>query len=232
MFLYCDDYTAKLIYMYFENREQAGQILAAELIEKYRYEDCAVVALSDGAVVVGEQIAKALHSLLTMLLVEEIEVPGEGVSFGGVSQDGNFTYNGSFSAGEIEEYTSEYHGYLEEQKRLAFQKMNRLLGDGGLIDKKMLRDRVIILVADGLDRESALDSAVDYLKPIKIKRLVVVTPVATVQVVDKLHIMADELHVLDVKANYMGTEHYYNQNDIPSHEDTIAKINQIVLNWQ
>jgi len=217
--------------MYFENREQAGQILAAELIEKYRYEDCAVVALSDGAVVVGEQIAKVLHSLLTMLLVEEIEVPGEGVSFGGVSQDGNFTYNGSFSAGEIEEYTSEYHGYLEEQKRLAFQKMNRLLGDGGLIDKEMLRDRVIILVADGLDKEATLDSAVDYLKPIRIKRLVVVTPLATVQVVDKLHIMADELHVLDVKKNFMGTDHYYNQNDIPSHEDTIAKINQIVLNW-
>jgi predicted phosphoribosyltransferase len=36
--------------MYFENREQAGQQLAVELLEKYRYENCAVVALSDGAV--------------------------------------------------------------------------------------------------------------------------------------------------------------------------------------
>jgi putative phosphoribosyl transferase len=74
--------------MYFENREQAGQLLAAELVEKYRYEDCTVVALSDGAVVVGEQIAKALHCLLTMLLVEDIQVPGEGISFGSVSQNG------------------------------------------------------------------------------------------------------------------------------------------------
>src|ERR1035437_2801043 len=98
--------------MYFENREQAGQILANELVPKYRYDDCVVVALSDGAVLVGEQIAKALHCLLTMLLVEEIEVPGEGVSFGGVSQNGGFTYNGMFSAGEMEEYDSEYHGYL------------------------------------------------------------------------------------------------------------------------
>lgn len=218
--------------MYFESREQAGQILAEELVRKYRYEDCAVVALSDGAVVVGEQIAKALHCVLTMLLVEEIDVPGEGLSFGGVSQNGGFTYNGMFSAGEMEYYTSEYHGYLEEQKRLAFQKLNRLLGDGGVIDNELLRDRIVILVADGLDTGASLDVAVDFLKPIRIKRLIVTTPVATVQAVDKLHILADELHILDVKTNFMGIDHYYDRNDIPSHEDTIAKINQIVLNWK
>jgi len=218
--------------MYFENREQAGQILATKLIDKYRYEDCIVVALSDGSVVVGEQIAISLHCLLTMLLVEEIDVPGENLNFGSVTQDGSFTYNSAFSSGEIDEYTSEYHGYLDEQKRLAFEKLNRLLGDGGIVDREMLRDRVVILVADGLDSGSFLDSAADYLKPIRVKRLVVATPIATVQVVDKLHVMADELHVLDVKENYMGTDHYYDQNDIPSHEDIIATINRIVLNWK
>lgn len=218
--------------MYFENREQAGQLLAAELVEKYRYEDCTVVALSDGAVVVGEQIAKALHCLLTMLLVEDIQVPGEGVSFGSVSQNGGFTYNNMFSVGEIEEYTSEYHGYLEEQKRQAFQSINRLLGDGGLIDEKMLQDRVVILVADGFDTGSSLDASLDFLKPIRIKRLVVATPVSTVQAVDRLHVAADEIHILDVKQNFMGINHYYENNDIPSHEETIAKINQIVLNWR
>lgn len=217
--------------MYFDNREQAGQLLGVELLDKYRYENCAVVALSDGAVIVGEQIAKSLHCILTLLLVENIELPGEGINFGGVSQNGSFTYNGMFSAGEIEEYESEYHGYLEEQKREAFGKINRLLGDGGLINENMLRDRVVILVADGLDTGASLDVAVDFLKPIRIKRLVVATPVANIQVVDRLHVLADELHILDVKTNFMGTDHYYNQNDIPSHEATIAKINQIVLNW-
>jgi predicted phosphoribosyltransferase len=154
------------------------------------------------------------------------------MSFGGVSQNGGFTYNGMFSAGEIEEYTSEFHGYLEEQNREAFQRINRLLGDGGLIDQAMLRDRVIILVADGLDSGASLDVAVDFLKPIRIKRLIVATPVATIPAVDKLHTAADELHVLDVKENFMGINHYYEQNDIPSHEDTIAKINEIVLNWR
>ena len=218
--------------MYFENREQAGQLLAAELFDKYRYENCVVVSLSDGAVLVGEQIAKSLHCIVTLLLIEEIEVPGEGISFGGVSQNGGFTYNGMFSVGEIEEYTTEYHGYLDQQRQQAFQRINRLLGDGGLINNEMLRDHVVILVADGLDTGASLDVAVEFLKPIRIKRLVVATPVSTVQAVDKLHILADELHILDVKENFMGVDHYYNQNTIPSHEDTIAKINQIVLNWK
>lgn len=218
--------------MYFENREQAGDQLAQRLVEKYRYENCAVVALSDGGVVVGERIATALHSVLTMLLIEDIQVPGEGVSFGGISENGSFTYNGMFSAGEIEEYTTEFHGYLEEQKREAFQKINRLLGDGGLIDENMLRDHTVILVSDGLDSGASLDVAVDFLKPIKINRLVVASPVASIPAVDKLHMLADELYILDVKQNYIDTNHYYNQNTVPSHEETIAKINQIVLNWR
>ena len=218
--------------MYFESRGEAGQKLAADLLEKYRYENCAVVALSDGAVLVGEQIAVQLHCILTMLLIEDIQVPGESVSFGGISENGGFTFNGMFSAGEIEEYTSEFHGYLEEQKREAFQKINRLLGDGGLIDNAMLRDHVVILVSDGLDSGASLDVAVDFLKPIKIAKLVVVAPVASVQAVDKLHMLADELHVLDVKENYLGTNHYYTNNTIPTHEETVAKINKIVLNWR
>lgn len=218
--------------MYFESRGHAGVLLAQELVEKYRYENCAVVALSDGAVLVGEQIASALHCVLTMLLVEDIEVPGEGMSFGTVSQGGGFTYNGMFSAGEIEAYTAEFHGYLAEKKREAFQKINRLLGDGGLIDEDMLRDHTVILVADGIENGASIDAAMDFLKPIRTQKIVVATPVVDVSAVDRLHMMADELHILDVKENFMGIDHYYDDNTVPSHEETIAKINQIILNWQ
>jgi len=218
--------------MYFESRAQAGARLAEQLLERYRYENCAVIALSDGAVLVGEQVAAALHCVLTLLLIEDIEVPGESLSFGGVSEAGGFTYNGMFSAGEIEAYTMEFHGYLDEMKREAFQRINRLLGDGGLIDKSMLLDRTVILVADGLDNGASIDVALDFLKPIRTTRIVVATPVASIPAVDKLHTAADEIHILDVKENYMGTDHYYEDNTIPTHEDTIAKINQIVLNWK
>jgi len=218
--------------MYFESRGQAGQELAKQLVDKYRYENCAVVALSDGGVLVGEQIAASLHCILTMLLIETVEVPGESASFGAVSQTGEFTYNGMISASELNEYKDEFHGYLEDQKREAVSRINRLLGDGGIINHEMLRDHTIILVDDGLNSGAALEAAMDFLKPININRLVVVAPVASVEVVDQVHIGADELHILDVKDNYLDTNHYYERNDIPSHEDTIAKINQIVLNWK
>lgn len=218
--------------MYFESRAQAGYMLAEQLVEKYRYENCAVIALSDGAVEVGEQIASALHCILTMLVIEDIQIPGESMSFGGLSQSGNFTYNSSLSPGELEEYTSEFHGYLEERKREAMQHINRLVGEGGVIDASLLQDHTIILVADALDVSAPLDVAMDFLKPVRINKLIVATPIATVPMVDTLHIMADELHVLDVKQNYLGVNHYYEKNDIPTHEETVAKINQIILNWR
>lgn len=218
--------------MYFESRAQAGYQIAEELLNRYRYENCAVVALSDGGVVVGEQIAIALHSILTMLLIEDIDVPGESLNFGSVSQSGNFTYNSEFSQGEIQEYTSEFHGYLEEQKREAYQKINRLLGDGGLINYDMLRDRNIILVDDGFPDTGVLDAAMDFLKPVRIKRLIIAAPVASMPAVDRLHMTADELHILDVKSNYINTDHYYTDNEVPSHEATVEKINRIILNWR
>lgn len=218
--------------MYFQSREEAGRILGAQLADTYQNEDCAVIALSDGAVLVGEQVATTLCALLTMLLIEKIEIPGESMMLGGVAEGGTFTYSSSFTTGEIEGYVGEYHGFLEEEKRRAFQKINRLVGDGGMIDRDLLDNKVIILVSDGLTDGISLDVAVDFLKPVRIKKLVIAAPVAAVRAVDKLHILADELHILDVKENYMGTNHYYEQNDIPSHEETVEKINQIVLNWQ
>ncbi len=218
--------------MYFESRAQAGQILASQLVDTYRYEDCAVVALNDGAVQVGEEIAAQLHCILTMLVYETIDVPGESQTFGAMSQEGDFTYSSQLSSGEVSAYTSEFHGYLEEAKRTAYSKINKLLGDGGLINHDMLRGRNVVLVADGLDSVAVLDVALDYLKPIRTERLIVAAPVVSVAVVDKLHLYADELHILDVKENFLGTDHYFDVNDVPSHEETIAKINEIVLNWK
>lgn len=218
--------------MYFHSRAEAGEQLARQLFDTYRYENVAVVALGDGSVSVGEPIAERLHCILTLLVSEGIDVPGEGQSFGAVSQTGNMTMNSSLAASEIGEYVTEFHGYLEEQKRQAFEKINRLIGDGGIIDQELLRDHTVILVSDGLHDVTILDVALDFLKPVRIQRLVIAAPVASVQLVEKVHLIADELHILDVKANYLDTDHYYDQNDLPNHEETIAKINQIVLNWR
>lgn len=218
--------------MYFESRDQAGLMLAEQISNAYRYENCAVMALSDGGVLVGEPVAASLHSVLTMLISESIEVPGEGINFGGVSMSGEFTYDNSLTASEQSGYTMEFHGYLEDQKRQAFQHMNRLIGSGGMIDKSLLTDRIIILVSDGLDSSMPLQVAQDYLKPVRYQKLVVAAPVASAEVVNQIHIMADELHILDVRSNFLDTDHYYTDNTIPDRKELIEKINNIILNWQ
>jgi putative phosphoribosyl transferase len=217
--------------MYFHSRAEAGQKLAAEL-QQFRFENVAVVALSDGAAIVAEQIAMSLHCVLTMLLSENVKIPGERSALGTVSQDGSFVYNPALSGGEVDEYYSEFHGYIEDQKREKLSHLNRLLGQGGLIDAATLREHIIILVSDGFKHGATLDAAAEFFKRIKISKLIVVTPIASVQAVDRMHIIADELHCLSVTDNYISTDHYYDVNDVPSHDDVVVKIDNIVQNWQ
>lgn len=217
--------------MYFHSRAEAGQKLAAEL-QHFRYENVAVVALSDGAALVAEQIAISLHCILTMLLSENVKMPGEHSPLGTLTQGGEFVYNSSLSEGEIDEYYSEFHGYIEDQKREKMSRMNHLLGQGGLLDAAMLREHVVILVSDGFKHGTTLDAAAEFFKHIKISKLVVATPIASVLAVDRMHIIADELHCLSVTENYINTNHYYDVNDIPTHEQIVAKINDVVHNWQ
>lgn len=217
--------------MYYESRAQAGRALANELAA-YRYENVVVVALTDGAVQIGREIAAQLHCSITMLLVDDIEVPGEGVAFGTLNQSGRFTYNGMFSAGEIDEYYAEFHGYLDEQRRSKMNHMNQLLGAGGIVSETMLREQVVILVSDGLPSGASLDAAADFLKPLLIKKLVIAAPVASVEAVDRAHIIADELHIMGVTENYLETDHYYDKNDVPDHETTVRTLDDVVLEWQ
>lgn len=217
--------------MYFKSRMEAGQKLADGLT-KYRYENCAVVALSDGGVVVAAQIASALHCVLTLLLIEPIKLPGELEPMAGINQDGGFSYNNMFSAGQLEEFTSEYHQYIEQAKLEKIHDMNQLLGQSGIIRKDLLRGHNIILVSDGFNNGFSLDAAVDYLKPIKAERLIVATPLASVPAVDRMHILVDEIHCLDVLDNFMDINHYYEDNKLPAHETIIETIQSVVLNWK
>ena len=101
---------------------------------------------------------------------------------------------------------------------------NRLIGQGGLLDASMLRDHVVVLVADGLKTGTSLKTAQQFLKPIRIKRLVVAAPIASVQAVDAMHMIADELHCLSVTQNYITTNHYYDDNTVPGRDEVLEKI--------
>lgn len=207
-------------------------MLASKLVEKYRYENCAVVAIDEGGVMVGAQIAVQLHCPINLLLSEEVVLPRELQAIGSIAQDGSFMFNQDIPSGEVEELESEYHQYIEQQKYELLQKMHRLLGTGGTIRKDLLKGRYIILVSDGLKSGHVLDIAVQYLKPVASEGIVIATPLASVPAVDYMHVLADDLYCLSVIENYMDTAHYYDKDDVPDRKKIVETIEKIVLNWQ
>jgi putative phosphoribosyl transferase len=218
--------------MYFASRLQAGRMLATQLVKKYRYENCAVVALNDGGVMVGAQIASQLHCVLTMLLSSEITLPREPEAIAGITSEGNVSYNSAYSQGEIDELVGEYYGYIEQEKLERMHEMNHLLGSGGMISRDLLKGHNIILVADGLKSAFLLDLAVQFLKPIAIEKIIVAAPIASVRAIDRMHILADEIYCLSVNEDYIDTNHYYDEQDIPDHDTVIKTLEQIVMQWQ
>lgn len=218
--------------MYFASRVQAGRTLAAKLKDKYRYENCAVVALNDGGVIVGAQIAAELHCVLQMLLTKEVTLPRETYGIGSISSSGAFNYNPDLSDGEVAEMQSEFRGYIEEQKLTKMHEMNTLLGSGGLMRRDLLQGHNVILVADGLRGGAQLAAAELFLKPLKIERLIVATPLADMKALDTIHVMADEIHCLDVVDSTFELNHYYDSNDMPDHDTIVKTIENIVFQWK
>lgn len=218
--------------MYFKSRTEAGNILAEQIAARFADKPCAVVALSDGSVVVAAQIALRLHALLSMLLVQPIMLPREDVPIGGVTEDGSFAYNGAYSPAEVEELLMEYRGYIEEEKTNQLSEMHRLVSGENLLRKELLNDKVVILVADGLSSGFSLDVAATFLKPIHTAGLVVATPLATVPAVDRMHVLADAIFCLNVVDNFIAVDHYYDTHDVPSHEAVIRIVDNITKHWQ
>lgn len=217
---------------YFPSRQVAGDLIADQLEAKYRYEDCAVLALGDGAVVVGAEIAKRLHCVINMLLCSAIQLPLEVTALATINNFGGVTFNDSFSPGELEELQSEYFNYIEQQKLEKLFEMNELLGAGGVLNPNQLRNRNIIVVSDGLNNGMSMHAAAEFLKPIKIKRMIMVSPFASVSAVDQMHILADEIVCLNVLEDIISIDHYYDDNALPEHETIIHTLEDIVLHWQ
>lgn len=218
--------------MYFASRVQAGRMLATKLAQKYRYENCAVMAINDGGVVVGAQIAAQLHCALTLLQSAEIVLPREPQAVAGITYDGRLAFNQSYGQGELAEMTTDNYSVIEQEKLKQMHEMHQLVGTTGTVSKSLLKGHNVIVVSDGLKTGFQFDLAVEFLKPIAIDKMVAAVPLASVPAVDRLHVQADDLYCLDVIADYFDTDHYYDKRDIPDHDTILRIIEELILNWR
>jgi len=217
--------------MYFHDRAQAGDLLANELLE-YRWENTAVLALSPGGVVVGEQIARRLHCTLSLLLTARISAPGDdSLVIGTIDQTGVFTYNSMITAGEMEEYMEDLRGYVEEQKMQQMYQMATVVGANGLADPAQLEGRNVIIATDGVKNGMSYDAALKFLDKIHIEKAIAAIPVGPPEVIERIHGLVDEMHYLYIPETFFSVSHYYTDEDKIDPDTVMPRINNVVARW-
>lgn len=217
--------------MYFKSRAEAGVKLADELMPLYRYENTVVVALSEAGLAVGYQIAVNLHTALRRLLMKTIHIDDESIDYATVMPGGVVAINPSLSESEQSYYYGEYAGWLEEQIREGILSIDRLMGTDEVSPENM-RGYNVVLTDDGINNPTKLEAALTWLKPARVDKVILACPVISVPALDRAHILCDELHILGVAANYISTEHYYDEDDAPDSELARRMIDVTISNWK
>lgn len=212
--------------MYFHSRKQAGQLLAQELAEGLGGKECSVVALNEGGVLVGMQLAMRLQCSLTMLLVDPVLLPGEIDAIGTIGENGAFAYNTMYSPGEIEEMVADYRGYIEEKKQTQLSQLHQMTGMAHSINTDELESTHVVLVSDALRNAQSLDIAMEILKPVSIKSLNVAAPICTPEAFEKLRVMCDKVFYLRLVSNFLGADHYYDNEPTPDREEVLRAVQE------
>lgn len=215
---------------YFKNRTEAGRLLAREMTN-YVGEHCAIVALSEGGIMVGAEIAREIHSSLCLLTIQDITLPRELEPLASMTSAGTFTYNHSLSHADLEEITSESRPMIDQLQLATFQKLNRMVNQDGEINKQHLKRHTVIIASDGIQTGLSLDVASDFLRPIVTKSVVIATPLCNAEVMDKIRKLGDAVYALNVIEPGFPLNHYYEDNELPDHDEVIELMKNITLNW-
>src|SRR5215210_304894 len=159
----------------FADRRDAGRALGAELRAYASRPDVVVLALPRGGVPVGSEVARALGAPLDVFLVRKLGVPGhEELAMGAIATGGVRLLNDDvvrrlrIPVEVIDAVTAVERAELERRER-AYR------GDR---PAPPVRDRVGILVDDGLATGASMRAAVAALRQQQPARIVVAVPVA------------------------------------------------------
>jgi putative phosphoribosyl transferase len=201
----------------FEDREDAGRRLA-ERLARYRDERPVVFALPRGGVPVGYEISRSLGAPLDVFVSRKLGAPGQPeFGIGAVAPGGVRVLNGN-----IVERLGIPYDYLEAVTRKEMAEVERRLrhfrGDRPEPD---VRDRTVILVDDGLATGVTARAAVEALRRLGPRRLILAAPVCAAQTAELLGPEVDELVCLEAPSDLGAIGFWYRDFSQTSDEEVI-----------
>ncbi len=193
--------------MYFFDRQDAGKRLADRLTN-FKDSDVVVLALPRGGVVIGKEVAKALHAPLGLVLVRKIGHPYHAeYAIGALAEDKKPVYNeaevSAIDRAWLKKAESAAHKLIEKRRQIYY---------GDDFSPPNAKGKTVILVDDGIATGLTMQAAVKALKQKEPKRVIVAVPVAPRDCVAKLKQMADEVILLDDPDNFLGAVGVHYQN--------------------
>lgn len=176
--------------MRYQDRTEAGRLLAERLARYKNRPDVVILALPRGGVPVGYEVAQALNAPLDVFVVRKLGVPGqEELAMGAIASGGVRVFNEDIVQmlripdEMIEAAVAKETQELERRERL-------YRGDSPALDA---RGRVAILIDDGLATGSTMRAAALALRRHLPSRIVVAAPVAAGSTCDELSNEVDEV---------------------------------------
>ena len=175
--------------MLFQDRFEAGRILASRLSQFAHRNDVIVLGLPRGGIPVAFEVAKALNSPLDVFVVRKLGVPGrEELAMGAIASGIRVVNRAVVDAlgiknDEIEEAATEQRAELERRER-------EYRNGRPMLD---VHNRTVILIDDGLATGSSMRVAAMALRKREPARIVIAVPVAAPSTCEELESEAEQV---------------------------------------
>ncbi len=192
--------------MIFEDRRQAGRILATRLEKYANRKDVVVLGLPRGGIPVASEVARALCAPLDVFVVRKLGCPRfEELAMGAIASGGVRVLNEDLirrmkiSAEEVEEVSSR-EGIELARREVAYRENRPAVP---------LRERTAVVVDDGLATGSTMRAAVQSLRRLEPSRIVVAVPTASATACEELSRFADECVCVSTPAGFEAVGQFY-----------------------
>jgi len=190
----------------FPNRTEGGRQLAEELGKYVGREDVIVLGLPRGGVPVAYEVAKRLRAPLDVFIVRKLGVPGfEELAAGAIASGGVRVLNEEVM--RAIPYAEEAIEAVTARETTELERRERIYREGR--PPPELRDRIAILVDDGLATGATMRAAVKALRQSGAAKVVVAVPVGPPDTCLELEQLADETTCLSTPPFFQAVGQYY-----------------------